>query len=189
MRARVDRLLAEVGRAPLAWGAADAGAVPAWAWAGRGAAGRGAGADAAGEPVARVLALDPRVARRLEVAADVAVALVDVDALLALPAGGRAYAPLPRFEGLKLDVALAVDEAVPAGDLIAAIERAGKGLVADVELFDLYAGEQVGAGRKSLAWHVLLQAPDKTLTDKDGARFLGRLEKELEALGGVLRRE
>jgi phenylalanyl-tRNA synthetase beta chain len=97
--------------------------------------------------------------------------------------------PLPRFPDARLDVALAVDVALPAADVRAAIERAGKGLVRETELFDLYTGDQVGEGKKSLAWHVRLQAADRTLSEADGERFLDRLEREIGRLGGVLRRE
>ena len=82
---------------------------------------------------------------------------------------------------------LAPDE-LPAGDLAAVVERAGKGAVADLELFDLYRGESLGEGRKSLAWHVLLQSQTKTLTDKDAQKFLSRVERAVAELGGELRR-
>ena len=60
---------------------------------------------------------------------------------------------------------------------------------ASVELFDLYRGESLGAGRKSLAFHVVLRSETKTLTDKDAAKFLTRSEKAAERLGGELRRD
>jgi len=134
-------------------------------------------------------ALDPRVARALGVSADVAVATLSIDELVALPEGGSTYTPLPKFPGIKIDVALAVPEALPAAEAVRAIETSGKGLVQEVELFDLYRGEQVGEGRKSLAYHVLLQSPTKTLTDKEAQKFLGRLEREIEKQSGELRRE
>ena len=134
-------------------------------------------------------ALDPRVARALGVSADVAVATLSIDGLVDLPEGGPTYSPLPKFPGIKIDVALAVPESLSAAEAVGAIETSGKGLVKDVELFDLYRGEQVGEGRKSLAYHVLLQSPTKTLTDKEGQKFLGRLEREIEKQSGELRRE
>jgi phenylalanyl-tRNA synthetase beta chain len=59
--------------------------------------------------------------------------------------------------------------------------------VQSLELFDLYRGERLGAGMKSLAWHVLLQSDQRTLSDQDGAKFLGRLARGLEPLGAELR--
>ena len=57
-----------------------------------------------------------------------------------------------------------------------------------MELFDVYRGENVAGGRKSLAYHVLLQSERKTLTDKDQAKFLARFEKAVQKLDGRLRR-
>lgn len=133
--------------------------------------------------------LEPGVARALEIDADVAVGWISIDACLqALPRGAD-YRPIPRFPGVKVDVALSLPTAVRAADAEQAIERAGKDLVRSAELFDLYQGESLGAGRKSLAWHVLLQSPDKTLSDKETHKFLGRLERLVADLGGELRRD
>lgn len=93
------------------------------------------------------------------------------------------------YPGTKVDVAFAAPEELPAGELVRAIEQAGKGLVASCELFDLYRGESLGAGRKSLAFHVLLQSEQKTLADDDGQKFLRRVEAIAERLGAELRRE
>ncbi|MCZ6598791.1 MAG: phenylalanine--tRNA ligase subunit beta [Planctomycetota bacterium] len=196
----VDDLLRELGHPVAGWErAAEYGELPTWAHPGRamiafGFARGGAGAEKseAGASLAVLGALEPGLARALgsEVAAaDVAGAVVSLDRLLDTPGSARTYRPLPRYPGIKLDVALAVDASLSAGETRATIEQAGKGLVAGCQLFDLYAGESVGAGRKSLAWHVLLQADDRTLSDQDEQRFLDRLEKEIGARGGELRRE
>ena len=143
-------------------------------------------------PGAIVCELEPGVARAIrlegELASDVAVAEVSLDALLAAPERPPGYRPIPRYPGVKVDVAVALDAATPAGDVVDVIERAGKGIVQDVELFDLYRGENLGAGKKSLAYHVLLQSDRKTLSDKDGQKFLSRLERMLADAGGELRR-
>ena len=59
--------------------------------------------------------------------------------------------------------------------------------MADIELFDVFRGESLGEGKKSLAYHVVLQSANKTLTDKDAAKFLSRLERTLEPVGAALR--
>jgi phenylalanyl-tRNA synthetase beta chain len=139
-----------------------------------------------------VAALEPRLARALgltgELESEVALALVALDALERAPRRAAGYVPVPRYPGVKVDVALALPAEVRAAQAAGAIEAAGKGLVAGLELFDLYAGAQVGAGRKSLAYHVLLQSAKATLTEKDVARFLERLARGAEELGGELRR-
>jgi phenylalanyl-tRNA synthetase beta chain len=143
-------------------------------------------------PLVWLAALEPEVQARLglagELDCEVACAALSIDRLLELPEQVARFRPLPRFPGIKVDVALALPEACPAGEARAAIEKAGKGLVRGCELFDLYRGPNLGPGRKSLAYHVLLQAEERTLSDQDAARFLARLERELAPLEGELRR-
>jgi phenylalanyl-tRNA synthetase beta chain len=75
-----------------------------------------------------------------------------------------------------------------SGALVAAIEKSGKGLVQNVELFDVYAGDKLGADKKSLAYHVHLQSAQKTLGEAEVQKFLERLERELGTLGAELRK-
>ncbi|MFT7487382.1 MAG: phenylalanyl-tRNA synthetase beta chain, partial [Candidatus Paceibacteria bacterium] len=124
-----------------------------------------------------------------ELTGEVVLAQVSLDELLASARPGFGYRPIPRFPGNKVDVALAMPSTVPAGDLVLAIEKAGKGMVKDLELFDVYTGPGIGEGKKSLAYHVLLQSDKKTLTDKDAAKFISRLERLAGDLGGELRSE
>ena len=69
------------------------------------------------------------------------------------------------------------------------LERSGKGLVASMELFDVYQGSNLPDGQRSLAWHLVLEAKDRTLDEGDVRKFLGRVERAAERLGGALRRE
>ncbi len=151
------------------------------------------GPDGAPRAVAWVGELEPGLARPLglveELAGELALARISLDLLLASPRRGSRYRPIPRFPLTKLDVALAAPEALRAGELEAAIRAAGKGLVDGLELFDLYSGPNLGAGRRSLAWHVVLRAEDRTLGEADVQKFLGRLERGAAELGAELRRE
>ncbi len=65
------------------------------------------------------------------------------------------------------DLALVVDEALPAVTVKRTIENAGRPLVTEVVLFDVYRGEQAGPGKKSLAFALSYQAPDRSLSDRD----------------------
>ncbi len=136
--------------------------------------------------------LEPGLAPALGLSGDldseVAIAEICLDALLAGERRSSAYRPLPRYPGIKVDVAVAVAEATQAGELIALVETAGKGQVTDVELFDLYRGKSIGEGKKSLAFHVLLQSDARTLTDQDEQKFLQRFEKLVAEAGGELRK-
>jgi phenylalanyl-tRNA synthetase beta chain len=120
-------------------------------------------------------------------ASDVAVAELSIDAVLAAPRETRRYSPMPRFPGIKVDVAVAVPTAMHSAQVVEVIQAAAGPVCRAVDLFDVYTGEAVGEGKKSLAYHVLLQAEDKTLGDNEERRFLGRLAPALEGIGGALR--
>jgi phenylalanyl-tRNA synthetase beta chain len=99
-----------------------------------------------------------------------------------------AYRALSRFQFVRRDIALMVDDAVPAQVLQASIFEAGQPLVRLVTLFDMYAGEGVPKGRKSLAFRVLLQDTEKTLTDAEVELQIQRVVMVLqEKHGAVLR--
>ena len=90
----------------------------------------------------------------------------------------------PIFE----DLALLVDEAVPAAQVADLIRQAGGKLLVSVRLFDVYRGGQVPAGKKSLAYALTYQAPDRTLTDEDTRKLRGKIVARLEReLGAILR--
>lgn len=145
-----------------------------------------------GAPAGFLADLDPevRVAFGLsgELDSDVAVAVIDLDALLAAPEAPPAYTPLAKYPSVKVDVACEAPDELPAAELHAAIDQASKGAAVDIELFDVFKGESLGEGKKSLAYHVTLQSNTKTLTDKDAQKFLGRLERVLEQRGAALRK-
>jgi len=113
---------------------------------------------------------------------------LDLDALLALVKEDYRVKPLPRFPAVQQDIALVVDEAVAAASVEAEIRKAGGFLLADARLFDIYRGEQLGAGKKNMAYSLWFQAPNKTLTDKVVAKQQSRIVKHLEkTLGAKLR--
>jgi phenylalanyl-tRNA synthetase beta chain len=152
----------------------------------------GGGTQVALRPTVHLAVLDPRVRRELgltgELESDVACALISIDALLEAPARAGGYAPIPKFPSVKVDVALAVPRDAQSGTLVAAIEKSGKGLVHEVELFDVYTGDKLGPEKKSLAYHVHLQYDQKTLGEAEVQKFLERLERELGTIGAELRK-
>jgi phenylalanyl-tRNA synthetase beta chain len=108
----------------------------------------------------------------------VLVAEVDLDALrLVLPAR-FAYSPVPRFPAALRDIAVIVEESVPAERVAAEIRAAGGVLLHDVRLFDLYRGDSIPAGTKSLAY-ALTYLADRTLTDREIDRAHKGIESRL----------
>jgi len=96
------------------------------------------------------------------------------------------YTPLPRFPAIARDIAVVCDSYVTAADLTDCIYSAGGTLLREVKLFDVYTGNQVPAGKKSVAFSLTLRAGDKTLTDEDAdeavKNILGALWSELGAV-------
>ena len=106
--------------------------------------------------------------------------------LSALPGSERRFDPLPRFPAATRDLALVVPADVPAGRVTALILR--NRLVQRAELFDIYSGENLAPGTRSLAFHVHLQSPDRTLTNEEVTRSLDGLLRTLEReVGASLR--
>ena len=110
-----------------------------------------------------------------------------LDSLLALPArSGRNFRSLTRFPSANRDIALVVGEDVPAGKVQEILER--HRLVERVELFDVYTGENLEPGARSLAFHVYFRAPDRTLTAEEVNRTLDGLLRTMQRdLGATLR--
>jgi len=109
----------------------------------------------------------------------------DLDRLLGQVPAGHVVKSVPRFPPVQQDIAVIVDEAIPAERVQALISQTGRPLLTEVRLFDLFRGEQIGAGKKSLAYSLTFQAEDRTLTDQDAAKqqqkIVQRLERELGA--------
>jgi len=131
----------------------------------------------------------PLVAEKYDLPAQpVLAADLDLETLLANVSERHPVGVVPEFPPMKEDLAVIVDEGVPAAQVEAAIRAAGGSLLASVTLFDLYRGEQIGAGKKSLAYSLAYQAPDKTLTDAEAAKLRERIVRKLkEDLEAVLR--
>ena len=106
----------------------------------------------------------------------------------ALPESDRRFVSLPRFPAATRDLALVVPVDVPAGRVTELILR--NRLVQSAQLFDIYAGENVSTGTRSLAFHLQLQAPDRTLTNEEVGRSLDGLLRMLEReVGATLRNQ
>jgi phenylalanyl-tRNA synthetase beta chain len=128
----------------------------------------------------------PRVREAFDLPAHrVAAAELDLEALLALVPEAWFVEPISPYPAVLQDLAVVVDEEVPARAVRDLIAQTGGFLLKGVELFDVYRGEPIPAGKKSLAYALTFQAPDKTLRDeiasKQVQRIVQRLEKELGA--------
>lgn len=97
------------------------------------------------------------------------------------------YEAISTFPPAREDIAVVVDVDVAAADVIAAVHASGGKSLKEATVFDVFEGEQVGEGKKSLAIRLTYSAPDRTLTDKDTEKARASITKKLEEIGGVLR--
>jgi phenylalanyl-tRNA synthetase beta chain len=114
-----------------------------------------------------------------------AVWAIDLGLLAAAAPPLRSYLPYGSFPSLREDLAVVVGDGVSAGEVIAVVRQAAGPELESVELFDVYEGEQIGAGRVSLALHLEFRAGDRTLTDAEvGAQRAAIIAALAEQLGG-----
>jgi len=120
---------------------------------------------------------------------DVAVAVFEIDLMeLATPDVAPVYRDVITFPAVRQDIAVVVEDTVPAAEVVAVIRESGGELLTRAEVFDSYRGEQIGDGRHSIAIHLEFQAPDRTLTDADADAVRERIVAALgERLGAQLR--
>jgi phenylalanyl-tRNA synthetase beta chain len=125
--------------------------------------------------------LHPKVALAYDLAERVVLAgVLDIEALQAVTPAGFTYTPVPRFPAALRDIAVVVNDTVPAADVVAEIRAGGGELLRHVRLFDLYRGESIAPGTKSLAYALSYQAEDRTLTDKEVDRAHKKIEDRLK---------
>ena len=118
-------------------------------------------------PVGHAGELHPKVCRAFGVPPRTSVAELDLDALLARALAVPAGPEFSTYPVAKEDVALLVAEDLPAVELAATLREGAGALCESVRLFDVYTGEQVGDGEKSLAFALRFRAPDRTLTEQE----------------------
>ncbi len=110
----------------------------------------------------------------------VLAAELDINTILAAAPQIYTVRPVPVFPPVLEDVAVIVDEETPAGQVQEVIERAGGNMLVGVRLFDIFRGPQIGSGKKSLAYNLTYQAPDRTLTDEEATKIRNRIIKGLD---------
>jgi phenylalanyl-tRNA synthetase beta chain len=143
--------------------------------------------DRDGSPCGYVAHLHPGIARAMGLPPTTAIACLDVRALCANGRRVARFEPLPTYPVLPVDVALLVDEGVQVAAVAEFLRATGKKLVRDVRLFEVYRGEPLPSGKKSLNFTVTLGADDRTLTDEDESRFLGKVREQCGSIGAELR--
>ncbi len=131
--------------------------------------------------------LHPLVGRAWDIEAAVGFEIDLATLFAAASAGNETYEDVTTFPASYQDLAVVVPVELPAAELRAAVLASGGELLHAADVFDLFEGEQVGEGRKSLALRLEFRAPDRTLTDDEVSEQRVAIEAALEKIGGSLR--
>ena len=149
--------------------------------------GRCAGIYLGQEKLGTIGELHPETAANYGIKPRVAAAELNMDVLFAHRGGTPVFRPLPKHPAVTRDLALVMDMGVPAADVAEAIRTAAGSVLESLALFDVYTGEKVGEGKKSLAYNLVLRAPDRTLTDEEAEATVAKVLSALEKMGVALR--
>jgi phenylalanyl-tRNA synthetase beta chain len=151
--------------------------------------GAGGGEHAEGKPLTLgfVGELHPLVASAWGIERTTAAFAIDLGKLALAAPEVVAFEAFGSFPVLRQDIAVTLPEDVPARDVLHGVRRAGGEELDGAEIFDVYAGSQVGEGRRSLALALSLRSLARTLTDEDVAPARERIVAALAELGGELR--
>ncbi|HTR75466.1 MAG TPA: phenylalanine--tRNA ligase subunit beta [Solirubrobacterales bacterium] len=149
--------------------------------------GRSAAVSIAGTPLGWLGEVHPLVCRSWDVPAAVGFEIAAAPLLAAATLGEEEFEDVTTFPAARRDIAVVVASETPAASVRAAVTAGGGELLRAAEVFDLYEGEQLGEGRKSLALALEFRAPDRTLTDEEVEAAREAIRAELEKIGGTLR--
>ena len=141
--------------------------------------GRKAQLSVDGKVLSQLGEIHPDVAERFGIETRVYIAEIDIDALRPLEAPLYGVKPLPKFPAVTRDIALVADESVGTGAMLDTIIANGGKNLESAKLFDIYRGDKLGAGKKSVAYALTFRASDRTLTDEE---ISGAMAKILRAV-------
>lgn len=139
-----------------------------------------------GEKIGLIGGLHP-TERKLYDLKETYVAELNLKAILAATVEDLVYAPVPRFPAMTRDIALELDRSKPAGEIVEIIRQAGTKLLKEVKVFDVYEGEKMEAGKKSVAFSLTYFDPERTLTDDEVVNAHNKVLKALTEAGAELR--
>ena len=131
--------------------------------------------------------LHPKVLANYGIKPRTCVADISFDLLFEHRGGTPEFKPLPKHPAMTRDLALVCEEEVAAADIAARIQKGAGKLLESLTLFDIYRGENLGTGKKSLAYKLVLRTAERTLTDEEADNAVKKVLKNLEEINVVLR--
>jgi phenylalanyl-tRNA synthetase beta chain len=141
-----------------------------------------------GITLGRIFALHPQTAKEFELE-NLTIMLFEINYSALTNTNKRLvkFKPLPCFPPIVIDVSVVIDETLEIATLEKEINKADKKLIVSTTLFDLYKGDNIEKGKKSVAFKVTLQAKDRTLNDEEMKDVQQKIFKNLQKLGGTIR--
>lgn len=130
----------------------------------------------------------PKTAKAYGMSGRIYTAEIYLDKLFAFNKKPTVYKALPKFPSVSRDYALLCDRDTPVGTLFDTIKKSAGRMCEKVELFDVYEGEQIPDGKKSVAFSVTLRSADGTLTDADTEAISEKIIAGLSKIGAELRK-
>jgi len=138
-------------------------------------------------PVGYLGELHPTVQKTYGIGTRTYVAKLLIQEMAALANPEITYQPLPKFPAITRDLSILCEDAMPVGKLEETIEQAAGKLLEQVTLFDVYKGDQIAAGMKSVSFSLRLRSHEGTLTDEQADAAMKRVLKALAGIGASLR--
>lgn len=127
----------------------------------------------------------PKVCDNFKIDTETYIALLDFEQIVENVSLKRYVKELPKFPSVTRDIAVIVDNDLPVGDIVKIITEKKIDIIEECKLFDIYQGEQVEEGKKSIAYSITFRANDKTLTDDDVNPIIDSILKDLEKKVGA----
>lgn len=149
--------------------------------------GRAASLSVNGKELALIGEIHPSVRSNFSIGTRCFVAQISINVLSEERNADKVYHALPKFPAVTRDLAFVCPQELPVVSLEKAIAKAVGAYLEDISLFDVYEGNQIESGKKSVAFSLKLRSADKTLTDEDADSAMKKAIKALEKLGAALR--
>ena len=141
--------------------------------------GRAAKVTANGTELGIIGQIHPSVSKKYGIDVPCYAAELSFDALKAAIDYDIKYSPLPKFPAVTRDIAMLVDRETPVAEIEAVIRRSAGKLLEDIKLFDVYEGEQIPEGKKSVAYSAVFRAADRSLTGDEVQEVFDKVLKNL----------
>ena len=149
--------------------------------------GRQAKITCAGKTLGYLGELHPLVSKNYEIGTRAYVAVLDLPEVTALSTFDRKYKGIAKFPSVNRDISMVVKKEISAGEIEKILRQRGGKLLESLSLFDVYEGEQIKEGSKSMAYTLTFRDPAKTLSDEEINKSMKKIINGLESLGAELR--